>query len=55
MLQEEYYGLGLDYPERYPSLIGSVSKEDVLRAAKKYLDPEKYILVVVGDLREAWR
>jgi zinc protease len=51
--QVEYYGLGLDYPEKYPSLIQSVSKEDVLRVAQKYLFPEKSILVVVANLKEA--
>ncbi len=51
--QVEYYGLGLDYPEKYPSLIRSVTREDVLRVAKKYLHPEKYVLVVVADLKEA--
>ena len=52
LIQVEYYGLGLDYPEKYPSLIESVAKEDVLRIAKKYLHPENYILVVVADLKE---
>jgi zinc protease len=53
LTQVEYYGLGLDYPEKYPSLIQSVTKEDVLRGAKKYLHPENYILVVVANLKEA--
>lgn len=50
--QAEYYRLGLDYPERYPSLIRSVTREDVLRVAREYLHPEKYILAVVGNLQE---
>jgi zinc protease len=53
ILQEEYYGLGLDYPEKYPGLISAVTREDVLRVAKAYLHPEKYVLVIVGDLKEA--
>jgi zinc protease len=52
LIQVEYYGLGLDYPKEYPSLIKSVTKEDVIRVAKKYLHPETYILVVVADLKE---
>ena len=52
-VQMEYYGLGLDYPERYPSLIRSVTREDILRVAQTYLHPEKLILVVVGNLKEA--
>jgi zinc protease len=53
LTQVEYYGLGLDYPEKYPFLIQSVTKEDVLRVAQKYLFPEKSILVVVANLKEA--
>jgi len=51
--QVEYYGLGLDYPEKYPSLIRSVTREDIVRVAKKYLHPKKHILVIVADLKEA--
>ncbi len=53
LLQEEYFGLGLDYPERYPQLIKSVTREDVLRVAKTYLHPDSYVMVVVADLKEA--
>jgi zinc protease len=53
LTQVEYYGLGLDYPEKYPSLIRSVSREEVLRVAKKYLHPKKYVLVIVANLNEA--
>jgi zinc protease len=53
LAQLEYHGLGLDYPERYPSLIQSVMREDVLRVAQKYLHPENPILVVVANLKEA--
>ncbi len=53
LTQVEYYGLGLDYPEKYPSLIQSVTREEVLRVAKKYLHPKKYLLVVVANLKEA--
>jgi len=44
----EYYGLGVDYMEKYREYIGSVSRDDVLRVAKRYLDPENILLVVVG-------
>ena len=53
LTQIEYYGLGLDYPEKYPSLIRSLTREDVLRVAKAYLHPENVILVVVANLKEA--
>ena len=53
MLQVELYGLGLDYPERYPKLIDDVTKDDVLAGAKKYLHPDAAILVVVANQQEA--
>jgi len=53
LTQVEYYGLGLDYPEKYPSLIRSITREEVLRVAKKYLHPKNIILVVVANLKEA--
>jgi len=49
--QVEYYGLGLDYPERYPPLINSVTREEVLRIARTYLRPDGFIAVVVADFR----
>jgi len=49
----EYFGLGLDYVDRYPGLINAVTVADVQRVAQKYLDAEKYILAVVADLKVA--
>jgi zinc protease len=53
LVEVEYYGLGLDYPEKYPSLISSVTKEQVMKVANKYLQPENYVLVVVANLEKA--
>jgi len=47
--QVEFFELGLDYPDRYPEMIRKVSREDVLRVAKRYLQPEKLIVVVVAN------
>ncbi|MFQ5960728.1 MAG: M16 family metallopeptidase [Candidatus Methylomirabilales bacterium] len=49
----EFYGLGMDYPQRYPEIIRAVTREDVLRVARKYLHPDRGILVVVGDQDKA--
>jgi zinc protease len=49
----EFYGLGADYIAKYPSYINSVTKEDVLRVAKKYLDTEHYVIVVVANQEKA--
>jgi zinc protease len=53
MLQVEIFGLGLDYPDRYPKLIEDSNKDDVLAVAKKYLHPDAAILVVVANQQEA--
>jgi zinc protease len=49
MTSVEIYNLGLDYPQKYPALINAVTKDDILRVAKKYLDPERIVIVVLGD------
>lgn len=48
----EFYHLGLDYFDKYQKNIQSASKQDVLRVAQKYLHPDKYVLVIVGNLKE---
>ena len=47
--QVEFFELGSDYPERYPDLVRAIRREDVLRAAQRYLQPEKLIVVVVAN------
>jgi len=49
----EFYDLGLDYVEKYPAYINAVTKNDVLRVAKKYLDADNFTLVVVADQEKA--
>jgi zinc protease len=49
----EFYNLGLDYFTEYPRWIDRVTKEDVLRVAKQYLHPDRYAMVVVGNLAQA--
>ena len=53
ILLVEFYGLGPDYAEKYPALINAVTKEDVLRAASRYLDPKDPVIVIVADLKES--
>ncbi len=53
LAQVEFYGLGLEYFSEYPKWIDRVTKEDVQRVAKQYLDPKRYALVVVGNLAKA--
>ncbi len=49
LVQVEFFELGLDYLDRYPGFIRAVQREDVLRVAKRYLQPEKFITVIVGN------
>lgn len=44
----EFFNLGLDYINRYPEYIKSITKDDIIRVAKRYLDTDNYILVVVA-------
>lgn len=48
----EFYDLGLDYAAKYPVYINAVTKDDVLRVARKYLTAENYALVVVADQKK---
>ncbi|MGH7548285.1 MAG: M16 family metallopeptidase [Gemmatimonadales bacterium] len=43
------YGLPLDYYSRYIERINAVTAADVQRAARQYIDPDHFDVVVVGD------
>lgn len=49
----EYYNLGLDYIDRYPEYIKSITKDDIIKVAEKYLDVENFVLIVVARQSEA--
>ncbi|MBI5673369.1 MAG: insulinase family protein [Nitrospirae bacterium] len=53
LVQVEFFGLGFDYFSQYQKWIERVTKEDVQRVAKQYLDPQHYALVVVGNITKA--
>jgi predicted Zn-dependent peptidase len=42
-------GLPEDYYQQYSKSVGAVTKEDVLRVAKKYVDVDHLAIVIVGD------
>ncbi|MCC6616966.1 MAG: insulinase family protein [Anaerolineae bacterium] len=48
MLNMEIYGLGLDYLLTYRERIHALSKEDLLGAARHYLNPDAYVLSISG-------
>jgi zinc protease len=44
----EFYGYPLDFAERQLEAVRTATVEDVNKVAKKYLDPEKCVLLAVG-------
>jgi len=44
----EFFGLGLDYDRRLPSLLEAVTHEDVNRAAASVLNPSRACVAVAG-------
>ena len=49
----EYWGRPFDHYEKHPARIRALSLKDLNNAAKKYLDPSKLTMVIVGDLAAA--
>jgi len=49
---DERYGLGWDEYKKYPEEIYSVTTEDVLRVAEKYIHPDKYTLAIVKNKQD---
>ncbi|NTW03664.1 MAG: insulinase family protein, partial [Oscillochloris sp.] len=50
LLGIERHKLGLDYIERYPTIITSIDHAQVIAAARTYLSTEAYILAVAGPV-----
>jgi len=48
LLNIERYDLGLDYYRRYEGLIRDVTRDAILTAARKYIDPDKLAIAVAG-------
>lgn len=49
----EIYNLGLDYPQKYPVLINAISREEIRHVARKYLHPDRMVIVVVANQEKA--
>lgn len=49
LLDMELYDLPTNYFDRYRENIASISKHDVEHVAEKYIDPDKVIIVIVGN------
>ncbi|HSL70967.1 MAG TPA: pitrilysin family protein, partial [Longimicrobiales bacterium] len=48
------YDLGPDYLRDYPERVAAVTREDVAKAAGRYLHPDQLSMVVVGDRAKVW-
>jgi len=48
----EFYGYPLDFLERYRTGVEKTTAEDVARVAKKYIHPEQFATLVVGNPEE---
>ena len=57
LLGIEEFGLGLDFLERYPGIIGAISPEEVLEAAQHHLDPSRLAIAIAmpSDLKHCAR
>jgi len=51
--QTWFFGLGTDYADVYIERVNAVSREDVQRVARQYLQPERFIEVIVADAAAA--
>ncbi|HSP16750.1 MAG TPA: pitrilysin family protein [Thermoanaerobaculia bacterium] len=48
----EFYGYPADYFQKYTANVEKVTAEDVARAAKKYVSPDKVAFLVVGNEKD---
>ena len=48
LLNIERFNLGLDYFLQYPKLVQAITREDILEASRKYLDPDRLAVAVAG-------
>ncbi len=48
LLNIHRYGLGLDYIDRYPSIVRALTREDLLTAMRQALNPEVVAIAVAG-------
>jgi len=52
LMNIEMFDLGLDYYQRFPSLIRAITPDQILDAARRYLHAERMAMAVAGPPRE---
>jgi len=50
MWNAEFYRLGMDYIDRYPQIVQSITIEEVNAAIRKYFRPDHLTVVIAGDI-----
>lgn len=48
LLRLEWFGLGLDYLDRYPEIISTLTKDDLQRAVTSHIDPDRLAIGIAG-------
>jgi zinc protease len=48
LVNAERHGLGLDYHQRYPGLVAGVTRGDILRASRRFIDPDRLAIGSAG-------
>ena len=49
MLNYDYFGYPQNFIQEYQKALSEVTREDVLRVAKQYLDPNRFTVIAVGN------
>jgi zinc protease len=44
----ERYQLGLDYYQRYPRLVGEITRDQIMQTARRFLDPDRLAIAIAG-------
>ena len=52
LLDMELYGLPEDYFDHYRENIAAVEKDDIARVASRYIDPDRAMIVIVGNVKQ---
>lgn len=53
LLNIERFNLGLDYYRQYPAMISQITPEQVLEIARRYLNPQRFLIVSCGPELES--
>jgi zinc protease len=48
LLNTERYGLGLDYYQRYASLVRNTRRADVIACVRRWIDPDRLVVASAG-------